>query len=128
MSVTTSTAVRIFDSEVNPRHLFALVTQTLRGEVAVVDLSAGKVVDLDSSTPGFRFIPVGKNPIDIVSTPGGVASFVGVADVGKEGIFAIPTRCARPRPRSRGVAGLCAALGPRRDGHRHRPACAGQRR
>ncbi|MBK7586436.1 MAG: hypothetical protein IPI67_40385 [Myxococcales bacterium] len=85
-----------FDSEVNPRHLFALVTQTLRGEVAVVDLSAGKVVDLDSSTPGFRFIPVGKNPIDIVSTPGGVASFVGVADVGKEGIFAIPTRCARP--------------------------------
>ncbi|MBK9000240.1 MAG: hypothetical protein IPM35_31365 [Myxococcales bacterium] len=85
-----------FDSTENRRHLYALVTQTLRGEVAVVDLSAGKVVDLDSSTPGFSFIPIGENPVDIVSTPGGVASFVGVAEVGKEGIFAIPTSCARP--------------------------------
>lgn len=85
-----------FDSEENRRHLYALVTQTLRGEVAVVDLSAGKVVDLDKATPGFSFLPVGKNPVDIVSTPGGVASFVGVSELGKEGIFAIPTSCARP--------------------------------
>lgn len=29
-------------------HLFGLVTQTARGEVAVVDLTAGRIVDLDS--------------------------------------------------------------------------------
>lgn len=85
-----------FDSQENPRHLLALVTQTLRGEVAVVDLSLGKVVDLDHSTPGYNFLSVGDNPVDIVSTPGGVASFVGVASPGKEGIFALPTTCARP--------------------------------
>lgn len=85
-----------FDSVENRRHLYALVTQTLRGEIAVVDLSSGNVVDLDKSTPGFSFIPVGENPVDIVSTPGGVASFVGVAEVGKEGIFAIPTSCVKP--------------------------------
>ncbi|MCK6533417.1 MAG: hypothetical protein L6Q84_10640 [Polyangiaceae bacterium] len=97
-----------FDSEENPRHLYAMVTQTLRGEVAVVDLSAGRVLDLDPSTPGFSFLPVGENPVDIVSTPGGVASFVGVADIGKEGIFAIPTRCARPPARDLTSWSACA--------------------
>lgn len=85
-----------FENTENARHMLALVTQTLRGEVAIVDLSAGKVVDLDRSTPGYGFIPVGGNPVDIVSTPGGVATFVGVAEVGKEGIFAIPSTCAKP--------------------------------
>ncbi len=75
--------------------LYALVTQTLRGEVAVVDLSAGRVVDSDTSTPGFSFLPVGESPVDIVSTPGGVASFVGVGGVGREGIFALPSTCLR---------------------------------
>lgn len=84
-----------FDSTENRRHMLALVTQTLRGEVAVVDLSAGSVVDVDPSTPGFNFLPIGENPVDIVSTPGGVATFVGVASVGKEGIFALPSTCAR---------------------------------
>ena len=44
-----------FDSTENARHLYALVTQTLRGEVAVIDLSAGSVVDIDKSTPGYNF-------------------------------------------------------------------------
>jgi hypothetical protein len=82
-----------YDSVDNPRHTLALVTQTLRGEVAVVDLSAGVVVDMDPSTPGFSFLPVGAVPTDIVSTPGGVASFVSVAEPGKEGIFGLPTTC-----------------------------------
>lgn len=85
-----------FENTENRRHMLALVTQTLRGEVAIVDLSAGKVVDLDRSTPGYGFIPVGGNPVDIVSTPGGVATFVAVAEVQKEGIFAIPSTCAKP--------------------------------
>ncbi|MEZ4224208.1 MAG: hypothetical protein R3B13_24880 [Polyangiaceae bacterium] len=77
------------------RRMLALVTQTLRGEVAVVDLSAGSVVDYDPSTPGFNFIPVGENPGDIVTTPGGVASFVGVTAINHEGIVALPSSCLR---------------------------------
>lgn len=42
-------------------HLFALVTQTTRGEVAIVDLTAGNVVDIDNSTPGINFLPVRKS-------------------------------------------------------------------
>lgn len=74
-------------------HLLGLVTQTGRGEVAVIDLTQGSVVDVDPSIPGFNFLPVGANPTHIVSTPGGVASFVGVAEVGKEGIYALPSSC-----------------------------------
>jgi hypothetical protein len=72
------------------RHLFSLVTQTRRGEIAVVDLTGGGVVDEEPTVPGFNFLPVGAQPTSIVSTPGSVASFVGVAEVGREGIFAIP--------------------------------------
>ncbi len=75
------------------RHLIALVTQTQRGEVALVDFSTGKVVDTDPSVPGPTFLPVGALPVDIVSTPGGIASFVGVAEPGREGIFGLPTTC-----------------------------------
>lgn len=77
-------------------HLMALVTQTRRGEIAVVDLTAGSVLDTDPATPGFNFLPVGANPVSIVSTPGGEASFVGVAEIGKEGIFALPSSCLGP--------------------------------
>lgn len=72
--------------------LLALVTQTTRGEVALVDLSAGSVVDLDPSKPGFNFVPVGGNPVDIVSTPGGTVSFVASAEATRESIWVLPTR------------------------------------
>lgn len=82
-----------FDDDENYR-LVALVTQTVRGEVAVVDVSAGGgVVDVNPAIPGFDFLPVGNQPGDIVSTPGGVASFVGVTEAGKEGIYALPSSC-----------------------------------
>jgi hypothetical protein len=85
-----------FENATEPNHLYALVTQTLRGEVAVVDISRGSVLDLDKSTPGFDFLPIGANPVDIVSSPDGQATFVGVGEVGKEGILALPTTCLRP--------------------------------
>lgn len=82
-------------------HFFALVTQTLRGEVALIDLDKGdegEVIDVNPSVPGFSFLPVGEQPVDIVSTPGGAASFVAVAATGRAGIFALPTSCiSRPR-------------------------------
>jgi DNA-binding beta-propeller fold protein YncE len=79
----------------NP-HLIALVTQTARGEVAVVDTSAQTVLDEDPTTPGQGFIPVGQIPTDIVSTKVGSASFVTVADPDKPGIFALPTASILP--------------------------------
>jgi hypothetical protein len=88
------------------RDLFALVTQTSTGEIAVINVpydldspaSGEGVVDLDLNTPGYGFLPIGALPGDIVSTPGGFASFVGVGEVGKPGLFALPTTMlAAPR-------------------------------
>jgi hypothetical protein len=73
--------------------VFALVTQTVTDEVAVVDVSTGKVVDVDPSTPGYGFLRVGGRPQSLAATPGGRATFVATADVGRNGIFALPTTC-----------------------------------
>lgn len=81
------------DFETQQNQMFALVTQTLTAELAVINLTAGEVIDVDHSSPGFTFLRIGQNPVDVVSTPGGVASFVGVAEVGAPGIYGIPTRC-----------------------------------
>ncbi len=81
------------------KRVHALVTQERTGEIAIVDLGFGTVVDFDPSTPGFNFLPVGATPRDIVSTPGGAATFVGDATAGREGIYALPTKCIRPPAR-----------------------------
>lgn len=94
------------------RHLLALVTQTRRGEVAVIDLSRGVVVDVDSTTPGYSFIPTGENPRGIVSTPGGVATFVAAGAAGREGIFGVPTSCTRSPARDLGAFPACALPSP----------------
>lgn len=73
--------------------VFALVSQTVTDEVAVVDVSTGTVVDVDPSTPGFGFLRVGGRPVSMAATPGGRATFVATADVGRNGIFALPTTC-----------------------------------
>ena len=79
-------------------HLYALVTQTTRGEVAVIDTTSinNYVLDQDPSVPGANFLPIGAQPIDIVSTPGSTATFVGVAEIGREGLFALPSTRIRP--------------------------------
>ena len=81
------------DPEQTSRRLYGLVTQTATNEVAVVDLVAGSVVDIDPSTPGFSFLRVGARPGAIVTTPGGAATFVGVTGLQKNGVFALPTTC-----------------------------------
>jgi len=72
-------------------HVIALVTQTARGEVAVVDVTAQAVLDADPTVPGFNFLPIGALPTDIVATPGSNASFVAIGDPQRPGIFAIPS-------------------------------------
>lgn len=91
------------DGNVIP-HLYGLVTQTTRGEVAVVDLSVGDtltaVVDQDTRVPGNNFLAVGAQPTDIVASLGGTAGFVAVAEVGRQGIFALPSTLLRPEDRA----------------------------
>lgn len=70
--------------------LFALVTQTSRGEVAVVDLSAGSLIDQSHGVPGVNFLPVGAIPTDIASTPDGRMAFVASAEPNKFAIYGIP--------------------------------------
>lgn len=85
------------------RHLHLLVTQPISGEVALVDLGASlseAVIDFEPSQPGYSFMPVGADPGSIVSTPGGIASFVGVSETGREGIFGLPSSCIGARPES----------------------------
>lgn len=76
-------------------HVLGLVTQTSRGEVAVVDLTSATVVDSDPSMPGFNFLPIGAAPGAIVSTPGSTMTFVGAAEPNRTGIYAIPTELVR---------------------------------
>jgi len=66
------------------------VTQLTRGEVAVVDLTAGGVVDVSHATPGINFLPVGAQPTDVAVAPDGVLAFVASAEVNKPAIYAIP--------------------------------------
>jgi hypothetical protein len=79
-------------------HLYAMVTQTSRGEVAVVDMTSqvNPVLDEDPNIPGANFLPIGAEPVDIVSSQGSTATFVGVAETGREGIFALPSTIIRP--------------------------------
>jgi hypothetical protein len=70
--------------------LFALVTQTSRGEVAVVDLSAGSLVDQSHAVPGVNFLSVGALPTDIASTPDGRMAFVAAAEPNKFAVYGLP--------------------------------------
>ena len=72
-------------------HTLAVVTQTLRGELAVVDLTLGKVVDTSRALPGINFLPVGQNPTDVVVTPDAQQVFVAAAETNKPAIYAIPS-------------------------------------
>jgi hypothetical protein len=107
--------------DVNPvddefRQTYSLVTQPNRGEIAViavnvVDTGSGKaisggVIDQEPAVPGFNFLPVGARPVDIVSSPGSAATFVAASEVGKEGIYALPSSCIlRRNPNATGPDG-----------------------
>ncbi len=107
----------VVDGKTTQPHLYALVTQTTRGEVAVIDMSTKTqaVLDQNPRVPGANFLPIGAQPIDIVSTPDGDATFVGVAEVGRQGIFALPSKdiraCADCAPKTISNWTACALPG-----------------
>jgi hypothetical protein len=74
-----------------PYHLFALVTQYTRGEVAVVDLTSGVIIDEDPATPGVDFLVVGANPAGIAAAPNGAMTFVTSADPNKPALYGLPS-------------------------------------
>ena len=78
------------------RHTLLMVTQTGRGEVAVVDMTNQRIVDEDPSIPGTEFLPIGAMPVSIASTPGGASTFVATAEHDREAIFVLPTSCIMP--------------------------------
>jgi len=49
--------------------MFALVTQTTRGEIAAADLATGRVIDTQSTIPGATFVAVGDAPSAVVVPP-----------------------------------------------------------
>ncbi len=78
------------DPNTLPFHLLAIVTQTLRGEIAVIDLTLGRVVDTSRALPTINFLPVGQNPTDVVVTPDAQKVFVSAAETNKPAIYMLP--------------------------------------
>ncbi len=81
-----------YSSATFPDHLYAVVTQTTPGLLAVVDLTNQGVVDEDNATPGINFIPVGQQPTDVAVPADGSMTFVTSADPAKPAIYGIDNR------------------------------------
>lgn len=57
---------RCDDERSADRALYALVTQSARGEVAAVNLETNRILDNRRDVPGYTFVPTGELPIAIV--------------------------------------------------------------
>lgn len=79
------------DGATYKNQLFALVTQSARGEVAVVNLTTGFIMDVSARVPSAGFLPVGTVPTDIAASPDGEVTFVASADPAKPAIYALPS-------------------------------------
>ena len=75
-----------------PYHLYAVVTQATIGQIGVIDLTAGNVIDVNRENPGIDSIPVGANPTDIAVTPDAQQTFVSSADPNKMAIYVIDNK------------------------------------
>lgn len=58
------------------RALFALVTNSGRSEVAMVNVTRGQLVDLVDANPGYGFVPVGEAPVGVQVTEDGCSAYV----------------------------------------------------
>ncbi len=65
-------APRTFDPKL-PRNFgtFAVVTNSARGELGVIDLERGRLIDLDPDNFGYNFLPVGQLPEAIAASSDG---------------------------------------------------------
>lgn len=72
-------------------HLLGLVTQSQRGELAVVDLTAEEILDVDPSVPGYSFHRVGELPTAVAVSPDGTRAFVASAGSRSIEVFDVGT-------------------------------------
>ncbi|MCK9461950.1 MAG: hypothetical protein M0R80_20155 [Proteobacteria bacterium] len=63
------------DAPIADAVVLAFVTQTTFGEVAVVDIEAGEIIDQDTRIPLNSFIPVGGQPSDIAASWDGASVY-----------------------------------------------------
>jgi hypothetical protein len=94
-------ARRLVERPDGSRHeprLYALVNQTTRGEVVLLDVPSTSVLDTNPSSPGYNFLQVGAQPVDIVTTPESTASFVASAEANRFGLYALPSHKLLDRP------------------------------
>jgi hypothetical protein len=78
--------------------LYAMVNQTTRGEVVLLDIPNTAVVDTNPSSPGYNFLQVGAQPVDIVTTPESTATFVASAEANRPALYALPSKKLLDRP------------------------------
>src|SRR5262249_51107277 len=71
--------------------LLALVPQSARGELAIVDTAQNKKVDADPLKPGFGFLPVGKMPEHVRVSSDGCWALTTNADSCDYGRVELPT-------------------------------------
>jgi hypothetical protein len=71
--------------------VMALVAQSARGEVALVDASRDKLVSLQPKLPGFGFLPVGALPEHIRATPDSCRAVTSNTDSCDYAIIDVPT-------------------------------------
>jgi hypothetical protein len=92
------------------RHLYAVVSQSERGELAVVDLAAASgtsLIDNSPEYPGFSFIPVGGLPTALVTDvrPAGTPSSIWVASTSDRAVQRIDAATILYNPRRASDAG-----------------------
>lgn len=92
------------------RHLYAVVSQSERGELAVVDLAAASgtsLIDNSPEYPGFSFIPVGGLPTAIVSDvrAAGTPSSIWIASTSDRAVKRIDASTILYNPRRASDAG-----------------------
>jgi hypothetical protein len=102
------------------RNLFALVTQSNRGELALVNLttsSGTSLFDNSPGVPGYSFIPVGRSPTAIVadvraapSENADAVSSVWIASAADKTVQRIDARMLTLDPRSRQADGLRGSM------------------
>ncbi|MGB0679720.1 MAG: hypothetical protein ACPGUV_08680, partial [Polyangiales bacterium] len=96
----------VTESQANPAQILtALVTQSTRGEIGVVDLTQVQLIDTDRRVPGFTFTIVDEVPSDIL-VPETRAQVTYIAHRAARTVIAVDTASFGPQPeRGTGLLG-----------------------
>lgn len=93
------TKLTISDSlgNVYPPTLYALVTNSTRGELALVDVAAERLIDLRPGVPGYGFVPIGSLPQHVRTSDDGCRAATVNADSCDLALVDLPALYNLPR-------------------------------